>query len=239
MAETPLLELRDVAVRYGGVHALAGVNVELNAGEIVALVGPNGAGKSTILRTMYGLTRAFRGEVRLYGEPLVPVTHLAVRRGIAYVPQGRRVLRHLSVEDNLAIGAYTVKGARERRRRIAAVMETFPLLRERRKAKAGILSGGQQQMLALARALVTEPRALLLDEPSLGLAPKAVKEVFAEVRNINEAHGTAIMVVEHNMPSLLEIAQRAYLLDKGRVVAVDSAERIVQSDVLERVFMGA
>lgn len=238
MAEQPLLELREVAVRYGGVRALDGVDVALREGEIVALVGPNGAGKSTILKTVFGLASIASGEVRWRGEQLDPVAHRAVRLGIAYVPQGRRVLKHLTVEENLEIGGYTVKSGREVRRRIEAVMATFPLMHERRKSKAGALSGGQQQVLALARALMTEPKALLLDEPSLGLAPKVIKEVFAQIREINERHGTAIMVVEHNMVSLLEIAQRAYLLDKGKVVASDSAASLMSSDILERVFMG-
>jgi branched-chain amino acid transport system ATP-binding protein len=142
------------------------------------------------------------------------------------------------VEQNLEVGGYTIRRRRDVRRRIDGVMATFPLLRERRRAKAGTLSGGQQQLLAIARALMTEPKALLLDEPSLGLAPKTIKEVFGHIRGINEQHGTAIMVVEHNMVSLLEIAQRAYLLDKGKVVAVDSAESLMSSDILERVFMG-
>jgi branched-chain amino acid transport system ATP-binding protein len=236
--EQPLLQLHGVAVQYGGVKALDGVDIALREREVVALIGPNGAGKSTILKSIFGLARIASGEVRWDGRPLEPVTHRAVRLGIAYVPQGRRVLRHLTVEENLEIGGYTIKGRREVRRRIDAVMDTFPLLRARRKAKAGTLSGGQQQVLALGRALMTEPRALLLDEPSLGLAPKAVKEVFAEVRQINQVRGTAILVVEHNLKSLLEIADRGYLLDKGKVVAEDAAAELMRSDVLERVFMG-
>ena len=238
MSGRPLLELNQIAVQYGGVRALDGVDVALGAGEIVALVGPNGAGKSTVLKTIFGLARIASGDVRWRGERIEPIAHRAVGLGIAYVPQGRRVLKHLSVEENLEIGGYTVKSRREVRRRIDAVMATFPLMRERRKSKAGSLSGGQQQVLALARALMTEPKALLLDEPSLGLAPKVIKEVFAHIRAINEERGAAIMVVEHNMMSLLEIAQRAYVLDKGKVVAVDSATSLVESDILERVFMG-
>jgi branched-chain amino acid transport system ATP-binding protein len=234
----PLLELHGVAVRYGGVRALDGVDIALHDREIVALVGPNGAGKSTILKSVFGLARIAAGEVRWRGARLHPVAHRGVRLGIAYVPQGRRVLRRLTVEQNLEVGGYTIRRRRDVRRRIDGVMATFPLLRERRRAKAGTLSGGQQQLLAIARALMTEPKALLLDEPSLGLAPKTIKEVFGHIRGINEQHGTAIMVVEHNMVSLLEIAQRAYLLDKGKVVAVDSAERLMSSDILERVFMG-
>ncbi len=234
----PLLELSGIAVHYGGVQALSGVDLSLREAEVVALIGPNGAGKSTILKTIFGLTRISAGEVRWAGERLEPVTHRAVRLGIAYVPQGRRVLRHLTVEENLEIGGYTIKGRTQLRRRIEEVMETFPLLRARRRAKAGTLSGGQQQILALGRGLMTNPRALLLDEPSLGLAPKAVKEVFAEVKQINQRRRTAILVVEHNLQSLLEIADRGYLLDKGKVVVEDKAAELMESELLERVFMG-
>jgi branched-chain amino acid transport system ATP-binding protein len=234
----PLLATRGVAVHYGGVRALDGVDVTLWDGEIVALVGPNGAGKSTVLKAMFGLAPLDRGTVSWRGEVFEPAAYRSVRMGISYVPQGRRVLRQLTVEENLEIGGFSVKDKREVRRRIAHMLETFPILQRKRAEKAGTLSGGQQQVLAIARGLMTEPQALLLDEPSIGLAPKAVKEVFGEIAQINRRHGTAIVVVEHNLASLLEIAHRAYLLDKGRVVAMDGAEALIKSDALERVFMG-
>jgi branched-chain amino acid transport system ATP-binding protein len=237
-AEVPLLEVRDVAVHYGGVRALDGVEVSLAPGEIVALVGPNGAGKSTVLRSIAGFAPIESGEVRWRGEPFAPVPHRSVARGIAYVPQGRRMLARLTVEENLEVGGYAVRDKKEVRRRVEALMATFPVLEAKRKARAGTLSGGQQQILAIARGLMVEPEALLLDEPSLGLAPKAVKEVFREIAQINADRRTAIMIVEHNLTSLLEIADRAYLLDKGKVVATDTARRLIESDVLERVFMG-
>jgi branched-chain amino acid transport system ATP-binding protein len=237
-AETPLLDVRDVAVHYGGVRALDGAAVSLAPGEIVALVGPNGAGKSTVLRSIAGFAPIESGEVRWRGEPFRPVAHRSAERGIAYVPQGRRMLARLTVEENLEIGGYAVKDKKEVRRRVEELIDTFPVLEGKRKARAGTLSGGQQQVLAIARGLMIQPEALLLDEPSLGLAPKAVKEVFREIALINERRGTAIMIVEHNLASLLEIADRAYLLDKGRVVAADTARRLIESDVLERVFMG-
>jgi branched-chain amino acid transport system ATP-binding protein len=237
-AETPLLEICDVAVHYGGVRALDGARVSLAPGEIVALVGPNGAGKSTVLRAIAGFAPIESGEVRWRGEAFEPVPYRSVERGIAYVPQGRRMLARLTVEENLEIGGYAVKDKKEVRRRLEALIETFPVLHAKRKARAGTLSGGQQQVLAIARGLMVEPEALLLDEPSLGLAPKAVKEVFREIAEINAQRATAIMIVEHNLASLLEIADRAYLLDKGKVVATDTARRLIESDVLERVFMG-
>jgi branched-chain amino acid transport system ATP-binding protein len=160
-----------------------------------------------------------------------------VHRGIAFVPQGRRVFTNLTVEENLEIGGFIVKNKRELKRRIAEVMETFPVLKQKRKAKSGTLSGGQQQMLALARGLMTDSKVLLLDEPSLGLAPKIVKEVFAKIKEINEKHKTAIMVVEHNIKSLLGIANRAYVLDKGIVAAEGPSKDIIKSGVLEKVFL--
>lgn len=238
MEKETLLQLHNVSVHYGGVKALDGVDVSLDEGEIVALMGPNGAGKSTILKVIFGLAPIYSGKVLWHEKEITPIPHEVVQRGIAFVPQGRRVFSHLTVEENLEIGGFIVGDNKELRRRIAEVMETFPVLKHKQKAKAGTLSGGQQQMLALARGLMTEPRVLLLDEPSLGLAPKIVKEVFAKIKEINERHKTAIMVVEHNIKSLLDIASRGYVLDKGRVVAKDSSQKLLESGILERVFIG-
>ena len=233
-----LLQLQNISVHYGGVKALDNVNLSLDEGEIVALMGPNGAGKSTILKTIFGLTPIDSGQVLWHEKSFQPISYQAVQRGISFVPQGRRVFAHLTVEENLEIGGFIVSDKIELKRRIDEVMETFPVLQHKRKAKAGTLSGGQQQMLALARGLMTDPKVLLLDEPSLGLAPKIVKEVFANIKEINEKHQTAIMVVEHNIKSLLGIAQRAYVLDKGKIVAQDKSQKFLESDILEKVFMG-
>ena len=238
MEKETLLQLQNISVHYGGVKALDGVDISLDEGEIVALMGPNGAGKSTILKTIFGLAPIHSGKVLWHEKEIKPISHEVVQRGIAFVPQGRRVFGNLTVEENLEIGGFIVGDKQELKRRIAEVMETFPVLRQKRKAKAGTLSGGQQQMLALARGLMTDPKILLLDEPSLGLAPKIVKEVFAKIKEINEKQKTAIMVVEHNIKSLLEIAHRAYVLDKGKVVIKNTADRILESDVLEKIFMG-
>lgn len=230
--------MKNVSVYYGGVKALDGVNISLDEGEIVALMGPNGAGKSTILRTIFGLAPIYSGKVLWHEKEITPIPHEIVQKGIAFIPQGRQVFSHLTVEENLEIGGFIVSDKKELSRRIAEVMENFPVLKQKRKAKAGNLSGGEQQMLALARGLMIEPKVLLLDEPSLGLAPKIVKEVFAKIKEINEKHKTAIMVAEHNVKSLLNIASRGYVLDKGKIIAKDSARKLLKSGVLEKVFVG-
>ena len=233
-----LLQVNNINVRYGGVTVLDSVSLALDEGEIVALMGPNGAGKSTILKAIFGLAPLCGGRVQWEGQAFTPVSHQVVRRGIAFVPQGRRVFSGLSVEENLEIGGAVIRDAAVVQKRIAQVMEMFPVLRKKRKAPSGTLSGGQQQMLALARGLMTDPKVLLLDEPSLGLAPKIVKEIFAKMKEINENRKTAILVVEHNINSLLDVAHRAYVLDKGKIVVEDTADNLRGSDVLEKVFLG-
>ena len=237
MNET-LLQLHNVHVYYGGVKALNGASVSLDEGEIVALMGPNGAGKSTILKSIFGLTPVSEGKILWHERTIKPVPHEMVQDGIAFVPQGRRVFKHLTVRENLEIGGFVVRDKKLLQERIKEVLDFFPALKAKLKAKSGTLSGGQQQMLAIARALVTRPTVLLLYEPSLGLAPKIVKEVFTKIKEINERHKTAIFVVEHNLQSLLHIVDRAYVLDKGAVVAEGKPHDIVQSGVLEKVFLG-
>lgn len=237
MTET-LLKVQDAHVHYGGVKALNGASVSLDEGEIVALMGPNGAGKSTILKTIFGLVELSHGKVFWHEKHIQPVPHEMVAEGIAFVPQGRRVFRHLTVWENLEVGGFIVRDRKLLQQRIEEVLELFPALRAKLNAKSGTLSGGQQQMLAIARALVTRPSVLLLDEPSLGLAPKIVKEVFAKIKEINERHRTAIFVVEHNLRSLLHIVNRAYVLDQGAVVAEGKPDEVIKSGILERVFLG-
>jgi branched-chain amino acid transport system ATP-binding protein len=174
----------------------------------------------------------------LRGKEIKPISNEIVQRGISFVPQGRRVFSSLTIEENLEIGGFIISDKKELKRRIDEVMDIFPILKHKRKAKAGTLSGGQQQMLALARGLMAKPKILLLDEPSLGLAPKIVKEVFAKIKEINEKHGTAILIVEHNIKSLLNIASRGYVLDKGKVVANDTSQKLLESGILKKVFMG-
>lgn len=239
MAKETLLQLNNVSVQYGGVTALDNASVSLDEGEVVALMGPNGAGKSTILKAIFGLAPVSSGEIIWEGQAISPVPHQIVARGIAFVPQGRRVFSDLTVEENLEIGGYANRDAKITKERVRNLFEMFPVLKDKRKAKSGTLSGGQQQMLAIARGLMTDPKVLLLDEPSLGLAPKVVKEVFAFVKEINERRETAVMVVEHNIKSVLTIATRGYILDKGRVVAHGAPEELVAKGTLEKVFTGA
>ena len=238
MKTETLLQLKDVHVQYGGVRALDGVSVSLDEGEIVALMGPNGAGKSTILKALFGLAPIHKGKVFWHEDEFIPVPYEVVERGIAFVPQGRRVFSNLTVRENLDIGGYTVKNQRLKNERIADLLELFPALKIKLDARSGTLSGGQQQMLAVARGLMTDPKVLLLDEPSLGLAPNIVKEVFALVQDINAKRKTAIMVVEHNLKSLLEIAHRGYILDKGKVVVEGNPKELTASGTLEKVFTG-
>jgi branched-chain amino acid transport system ATP-binding protein len=238
MQNEPLLQLKNVSVHYGGVHALDDIDIDIHEGEFVALMGPNGAGKSTILKAIFGIAPLHSGNVIWRGEKVVPVPHKMARKGIAFVPQGRRVFQSLTVEENLDIGGIIIADKEERHARKHEVMEFFPVLKKKRNMKAGALSGGEQQMVALARGLMIDPKVLLLDEPSLGLAPKIVKEMFEKIREINEVKHTAIVVVEHNIKSILEIAHTAYVLDKGKIAASGNAKDIEKSDILEKVFLG-
>ena len=233
-----LLRLEDVSVRYGAILALEGVSVGVGHGEIVAVMGPNGAGKSTVLKAIMKLAPVVEGSVYWNQEPLDAETHEMVDLGIAFVPQGRRVFVHLSIEENLDMGCLYLHDPAEKRRRLDAVMDLFPVLHEKRRHLASQMSGGQQQMLAIGRGLMSNPIALLLDEPTLGLAPKVVKEVFAKVVEINEKLGTSILVVEHNIKSALDIVSRAYVLDKGLLVHDGTPRSVQESDILTRVFLG-
>lgn len=233
-----LLRLKNVHVQYGGVCALGGVDISLDEGEIVALMGPNGAGKSTILKAIFGLAPITKGRVLWRDNEFVPVPYEMARRGISFVPQGRRVFPNLTVKENLDIGGYTIKNSHLKNERIADLLDLFPALNQKLNEPSGVLSGGQQQQLAIARGLMTDPKILLLDEPSLGLSPKIVKEVFAFVKDINKKRKTAIMVVEHNLKSLLEIADRGYILDKGKVFVEGNPKELVSGGTLEQVFTG-
>jgi branched-chain amino acid transport system ATP-binding protein len=234
-----LLKLKDISVHYGGVRALDGVDVSLDEGEIVALMGPNGAGKSTILKALFGLAPIQSGTVSWHEQAFIPVSHEVVARGIAFVPQGRRVFANLTVRENLEVGGFVNHNSKLTNARIAEVLELFPALKAKLNERSSTLSGGQQQMLAIARGLMTDPKVLLLDEPSLGLAPKIVKEVFELVKEINARRKTAIMVVEHNIKSLLSVATRGYILDKGKVVAEGNPQELIAKGTLEKVFVGA
>lgn len=233
-----LLKLSDIKVHYGGVRALDGVSIEIDEGEIVALMGPNGAGKSTILKALFGLAPIDSGVVSWHSQIVKPLSFEMVERGVSFVPQGRRVFRNLTVRENLEVGGYIIKDKKLVEKRISEVLSMFPALKEKINQKSRVLSGGQQQMLAIARGLMTGPKVLLLDEPSLGLAPKIVKEVFEKIKEINERSKTAILIVEHNIKSVLDIVKRTYILDKGKLAAVGTPIDIIRSKVLEKVFLG-
>ena len=234
----PLLELKDISVHYGAVVALDGVSLAVHEGEVVAVMGPNGAGKSTVLKAIMGLAPVVAGEVYWRRGPLTAATHEIVKEGISFVPQGRRVFTHLSIEENLEMGCLYLGDRTEKRRRLDSVMELFPILHEKRRDLASQMSGGQQQMLALGRGLMAAPDVLLLDEPTLGLAPIVVKEVFQKVSEISERLGTTILVVEHNIKGVLDIVDRAYVLDLGHVVHDGTPLSIQETDILTQVFLG-
>ena len=233
-----ILELVDISVRYGQVRALTEVSLGVGEGEIVAVMGPNGAGKSTVLKAVMGLAPVVDGHVNWRQNRLTAPTHEIVREGIAFVPQGRRVFTHLTIEENLEMGCLYLGDAAEKQRRLDTVLDLFPVLYEKRRDLASQMSGGQQQMLALGRGLMAGPDVLLLDEPTLGLAPIVVKEVFQKVAEISEKLKTTIMVVEHNIKGVLDIVDRAYVLDMGRVVHDGTPESIQETDILTQVFLG-
>ncbi len=233
-----LLELVDISVHYGAVVALDGVSLTVRKGEVVAVMGPNGAGKSTVLKAIMGLAPVVAGEVYWRQDLLAAATHEIVKKGISFVPQGRRVFTHLTIQENLEMGCLYLGDRAEKKRRLDSVTELFPILHQKRRDLASQMSGGQQQMLALGRGLMAAPEALLLDEPTLGLAPIVVKEVFQKVSEISERLGTTILVVEHNIKGVLDIVDRAYVLDLGRVVHDGTPQSIQETDILTQVFLG-
>ncbi len=234
----PILELRGISVHYGVVVALHDVSLGVRRGEVVAVMGPNGAGKSTVLKSIMGLAPVVAGEVFWRQAPLAAATHEIVKEGIAFVPQGRRVFTHLTIEENLEMGCLYLKDKAEKQRRLDEVLRIFPILESKRADLASQMSGGQQQMLALGRGLMAGPDVLLLDEPTLGLAPIVVKEVFERISEISERLHTTIMIVEHNIKGVLDIVDRAYVLDKGRIAFTGSPHDIRASNILTQVFLG-
>ena len=234
-----LLELKDISVRYGAVSAIEAVSLGVQKGEVVAVMGPNGAGKSTVLKAIMGLAPVVGGDVYWRQELLAAATHEIVKEGLAFVPQGRRVFTHLTIQENLEMGCLYLNDKAEKERRLDSVMELFPILHGKRRDLASQMSGGQQQMLALGRGLMAGPEMLLLDEPTLGLAPIVVREVFEKVSEISERLRTTILVVEHNIKGVLNIVDRAYVLDKGRVVFEGTPQTVRETDILTQVFLGS
>lgn len=232
-----LLELKDVHTYYGRIHALQGVSIKVMEGEIVTLIGANGAGKTTILKTISGLLHAREGSVHFKGENITRrPAHELVRAGIGHAPEGRRIFSRLTVLENLQMGAFTRSQA-DAREQLANVFAMFPRLKERATQGGGSLSGGEQQMLAIGRALMARPRVLLLDEPSLGLAPILVQQIFSIIKEIN-ASGTTIVLVEQNALQALNVAQRGYVLQTGRVLLTDSAANLAANADVRRAYLG-
>jgi branched-chain amino acid transport system ATP-binding protein len=233
-----MLEVSNLEVRYGAIRALRDVSLHVDAGEVVTLIGANGAGKSTLLRTISGLVRPSNGSIRFEGRD---ITHAPpdriVQMGIGHAPEGRGVFANLTVRENLLLGAYTRRDADGIRRDMDRVTSLFPRLAERMNQLAGTLSGGEQQMLAIGRALMGRPRLLMLDEPSLGLAPLLVQEIFRTLKEINEA-GTTILLVEQNAHMALHIANRGYVLQTGEVVLQDTAQALLQNELVREAYLG-
>ena len=232
-----LLEVKDIQVYYGAIHAIKGVSFEVNEGEIVTLIGANGAGKTTTLDTIAGLLRSRGGDISFMGESIAhKAPHLIVKEGLALVPEGRRVFQQMSVEENLEMGAFTRSGA-EVQPGLEKVYELFPRLKERRRQTAGTLSGGEQQMLAMGRALMSAPKLMMLDEPSMGLAPILVEQVFDIIRSLHKA-GTTILLVEQNAQMALSIADRAYVLENGKVSLSGTGKELAQSEQVQKAYLG-
>ena len=232
-----ILELRDVHTYYGKIHALQGITLEVRQGEIVTLIGSNGAGKSTTLKTISGLLHPRGGTIHFRGRDVShTAAHEMVRNGICHAPEGRRIFSRLTVTENLQMGGYTRTG-REVAENIERVYTIFPRLRERAGQRGGTLSGGEQQMLAIGRAIMTRPEVLLLDEPSLGLSPILIQQIFAIIREIN-AQGTTILLVEQNALQAFDVADRGYVLQTGRVILTDDAKVLAANPDVRRAYLG-
>lgn len=232
-----MLSVEEVSTYYGAIRALDGISLTVDRGDIVAVVGANGAGKSTLLKTIAGVLRPRRGRVVFEGRPVPPLPHCAVAMGICLVPEGRQVFANLTVRENLDMGAFRVRDRAAVERTRQFVYELFPRLKERERQLAGTLSGGEQQMLALGRGLMANPRLLLLDEPSLGLAPILVQQMFEAVKAINRA-GLSVLLVEQNARMALAVATRAYLLQNGRIVRAGSGRELLEDAVIVDSYLG-
>jgi len=232
-----MLKVNDINVYYGAIHAIKGVSFEVRPGEVVTLIGANGAGKSTILNTVCGLLRSRTGSIEFLDKPLSTVpAHKIVERGMAHVPEGRRVFLQMTVEENLEMGAYTQPRSTVEPN-LERVYEQFPRLKERRRQVAGTLSGGEQQMLAMGRGLMSSPKLLMLDEPSMGLAPILVEQIFDIIKRLHQA-GTTILLVEQNAQMALSVADRGYVLETGRIVATGTGQELLRDAAVKKAYLG-
>ena len=233
-----MLEVKDINVYYGAIHAIKGISLSVEEGEIVTLIGANGAGKSTTLRTISGLLKPKTGEINFLGKSIASMpAHKIVREGISQVPEGRRIFAEMTVQENLELGAFTRSDTDEIQNDFKMVFGRFPRLEERRLQLAGTLSGGEQQMLAMGRALMSRPKLLLLDEPSMGLAPLLIKEIFSIIVDINKT-GTTVLLVEQNANMALSIANRAYVLETGRITISGDATELAASEDIRKAYLG-
>ena len=233
-----MLEVKDLEVYYGVIQAIKGISFEVNQGEVIALIGANGAGKTTTLQTITGMLHAKRGQIIYEGQDITKVPgHKIVTMGMAHVPEGRRVFSQLSVLENLKMGAYTQKDKKEVEKILQRVYQSFPRLEERKKQAAGTLSGGEQQMLAMGRALMSNPKIILMDEPSMGLSPIFVEEIFKIIREIS-ASGTTVLLVEQNAKKALSIADRAYVLETGNIVLSGNAQELMDNESIKKAYLG-
>ncbi len=233
-----MLEIKDLEVYYGMIQAIKGISFEVEEGEVIALIGANGAGKTTTLQTITGMLQAKKGSIMFEGTDITKIPgHKIVSMGMAHVPEGRRVFSQLSVLENLKLGAYTRKDKNEIEETIQKVYKSFPRLEERKNQTAGTLSGGEQQMLAMGRALMSRPRIILMDEPSMGLSPVFVEEIFRIIREISSS-GTTVLLVEQNAKKALSIANRAYVLETGKIVLSGDAKELMNNESIKKAYLG-
>lgn len=233
-----MLEVKDLEVYYGMIQAIKGISFEVNKGEVIALIGANGAGKTTTLHTITGLLSPKKGSVMFEGKDITKIpAHKIVSTGMAHVPEGRRVFADLSVYENLKLGAYTRKDKENLNKDLESIYERFPRLAERKNQSAGTLSGGEQQMLAMGRALMSKPSIILMDEPSMGLSPILVNEIFDIIESISKS-GTTVLLVEQNAKKALSIADRAYVLETGKIVTSGKASELLEDDSIKKAYLG-
>lgn len=238
MGNNPLLQIENLQVFYGGIQAIHGISLQVEQGEIISVIGANGAGKSTLLKTIAGDKEYKAGSIKFEGNDLPSKGYQFVEKGISLVPEGRRIFVNLTVKDNLMVGAYVVKSKESTKQCLEEVYELFPRLKEREKQMGGTLSGGEQQMLAVGRAMMARPKLMMLDEPSLGLAPIIIDEMFEKFREINRVHGTTMIIVEQNAQLALEVSKRAYVMSVGNIILEGDSKELMDDSKVQEAYLG-